>query len=353
MRKINLILILCSALSACGGGGGSANNGTDPNLTSVDPYPYPQAQQYPTPPVWNLPTDDQINTTPSTYIAYGSNRSNDVMKLTALVNIDNTHICTATPIHSDGTGTWLVTTAHCILNKKSNANTVLSSELVNPATISIETIINGKWNSTQAQAVYTPKDYCYGATFSELGGCPNFTANQDAGPNAEGNDIALIYTSGIVGDPTAYPIIEPQNQYPQPYTMAPILSVGNGQTDATEYAGTTFYVTNYFYRQTDEKGYHYIYNSYFENNSTNSGYLNLACSGDSGGGDFFWNGSKWVLLAAHSFGQKDSCGSRYNYLPTASTDVGSYYNWIMNIINSQTPINTCNDENNNCSSTSL
>lgn len=347
--KVWQILLYGIAIAGCNGGGGGSStetSGTNPPMTSVnaDPYPFPPAKDYPTPPVWALP--DFINGTSfGAKIAYGDASSEQVKNLNVLLNIANSNICSATPIKYDGSGTWLVTAAHCLVIKKTDKKTIGASELINPSRLSIETSFNNQWQASEATSVYVYSDYCKNNTFSEIGGCLNFYPGQDAGNGAEGNDIALIYTLGKIGNPENYAHLAPQSEFPEAYTMAPVLSIGSGITEDMNHAGVTFYVSNYLYRKTDTTGYHYLYSSYYDNNN---GYMSLACGGDSGGGDLFWDGSKWILLATHSYGPQDGCGKAYNYLPNASTNVGYYYDWISTIINGSDKNLVCDNTNNKC-----
>lgn len=73
------------AIAGCNGGGGGSStgtSGTNPPMTSVnaDPYPFPPAKDYPTPPVWALP--DFINGTSfGAKIAYGNASSEQIKNL--------------------------------------------------------------------------------------------------------------------------------------------------------------------------------------------------------------------------------------------------------------------------------
>jgi len=334
MHKYTSIMLSSLVLFGCNSGGGSSGASTNNEYASYDPYPFPSAKSYPTPPIVAIPSINNSVHSAQSRIAYGNSSSSEVMKFTALINIADQYTCSATPIIFDGNGTWLITAAHCLVNHKENKTRVNSEEVFNASSISIETMINNQYVVTVAKAVFVRSDYCLGSIFNSVGGCSNFSSS-DSG--TEGNDIGLIYAAGKVGDPDAYPIIEQDNNYPEAYTMAPILSVGYGSTDNNEYSGSVSYVTNYLYRKTDAKGYHYLFNSYFDNDGGEKGYINLTCAGDSGGGDFFWNGNRWVLLSVPSYGPKSSCGSFHRSLTTASTNIGYYYNWINKLTSIQRP----------------
>lgn len=349
LEKVSLVALISIMTVACNGGGGSSSQvGGIAYSSNFDPNPYPQAKEYPTPPVWAIPDLVRNSANYGAKIAYGDSDSEQVKRLTAQLNIGNQYICSAAPVYYDGKGTWLVTAAHCLVNDKTDENNLQSTELVSSKEILVETTINGEWNANNATAIFVPRDYCYGASFSSFAGCPNFTPDYDSGATGEGNDIGLIYAEGKVGSPEDYAKLAPQSEFPEAYTMAPILSVGNGITENNGSAGTTYYVTNYLYRKTDNEGYHLLYSSYFNDSPDNMGYTSLVCNGDSGGGDYYWNGSNWILIATHSFAPLGGCGKVYNYLPSGSTNVGYYYDWIKLIIDSKNPASTCNLSSSNC-----
>lgn len=357
MKKIVYSLACCLALVACNGGGGSSSS------SGVMPNPYPPAQSYPTMPngfesaipSFAVTTTSNNN---SLQIAYGYNNNPAALELTAFINqrVDGgTFICSATPVAGDGVGgTWLIGAAHCFLSAKQQLESVISADILSPSNLTVYKGLSVAQSTLAANpvTVFIQKDYCYGSTFTGLGKCPNFDYNNTSA--AQGNDIALIHITESFNSSGIYPQIVP-NQYPTAYTMAPVLSLGYGvntQTplpDDNEAArGTMFYVVNYFYQQSDNPGYHYLYNSYF--NPAANGYSALVCGGDSGGGDLFWNGSQWLLLSEHTYGPTGACGEFYNYLPNAATNVSSYYGWLTNIINSGAggAVSYCNTESANC-----
>lgn len=372
--KKKLIGIVCLfALTACGGGGGGSSTATqpiDPNFAD-DPTP---ASPYPTPGDYNLGQPTGLTESyPSAFwpnnlhnalqIAYGNNSESQIANLTAYVQM-NGSICSATPVYYDANNdrTFLIGAAHCFVQNKTSATTVYATNLIQPS--SNLKISNGvgpsSWNQTKLiEAVYVRQDYCYNSTFTGVNGdeCPNFTPNSGAG--TQGNDIAVIQVTGQYADPESYPQLARASQYPTPYTMAPVFSIGYGintqspnssatcQT-STQPCGTMFYTANYQYWQQDATGYHYLYNSFYADASNTTygaspgtGYTSLVCGGDSGGGDLFWTGSKWILLSEHTYGPNRACGTFYSYLPNGATNVSAYYDWIQSIIKDSTPVMNC------------
>ncbi len=364
MRK-NLaptVLSVSFVLAACNGGGGASN--------SVSPYPYQTAGTYNGVPYSQLgnppgftdypeayfPTFVSTTSMGSTKIAYGRNNESDIANLTAYLRMGK-YICSATPVYYNPiqNTTFFVGAAHCFVPAKPLVDTLTANDLVSNSLVSVYNGISkddGWYESFPATAVYMMKNYCYGATFDKPGGCPNFTSS-DGVAGGEGNDLAIIQISGKYANPESYPSVVPESQYPTELSMAPVLSIGYGLNtqnpttpDSDLPRSVMFYVANYFYNQVDTAGYHYLYNSFF--NSASNGYAALICGGDSGGGDLFWTGQKWILLSEHTYGPDDACGTYYNYLPNAATNVGVYYNWIESIITSTSPQDWCNATANNC-----
>lgn len=357
MRKHFLISIAATCIVGCNSGvSGKNTDSKDNSYTAINPYPYPPTLDYP-----QLP-DGFESGTPSfagnnLQIAYGYNSNPAAQDLVAFITIvadsGRASICSATPVAGDGNGgTWLVGAAHCFLGNKNDPDIVTTDDLVTPHRVAVFKGIS-KFNNwilkTSPVTVFVRKDYCQGATFDTLGLCPNFSPTEGAS-GGQGNDISLIHISVPFNSDEVYPRIAPAIDYPAPYTMAPVLSLGYGNNNVNNDNGILFYVTNYFYDKSDDVGYHYHYNSYFNPDPGNLGYSALVCGGDSGGGDLFWNGINWLLLSEHTYGPGDACGQFYPTLPNGATNVSAYYDWLMNIINSGAngAVSYCETESANC-----
>lgn len=376
VKKFGLILgglVGSVMLVACNGGGGgsSGSNGGGGSSFADNPVP-PSAVQpvgsyngqsyaslgQPTGFTAAYPSSFWPNGLPSLQIAYGNNAESNIANLTAYVTMGN-YLCSATPIKYDPNTntTFLIGAAHCFVNNKTSPTTLSRANLLAATTLNVYYGVNSgaaNWDGYPVAAVYLRQDYCYNATFSSGSECPNFSPN-DGITNGQGNDIAVIQISGRYADPESYPQLAQSSQYPTPYTAAPVLSIGygintqtpNGNANcgtSTTPCGTMFYTANYQYWQQDTTGYHYLYNSFYNNGGFGqSGYTALVCGGDSGGGDLFWNGSNWLLLSEHTYGPSDSCGTFYNYLPNAATNVSMYYDWIQSILTSPTPVASCSN----------
>lgn len=380
----NLTLLFSSVcglmLVACNGGGGGSSSGgggsdpsfvTDPTPPSAimpagtynvkgESVPYYQLSQ-PTGLVESYPNAFWPNGLLSLQIAYGNNSESNIANLAAYVRMGNS-LCSATPVqyNESSNTTFLIGAAHCFVKNKDSATTLSRANLSPTSVLDVYHGVNAESITERTKyvvtAVYLRQDYCYNATFSGVGNdeCPNFSPS-DGALNGQGNDIAVIQISGKFGDPESYPQVVPANEYPTPYTGAPVLSVGYGintqtQNSAAECSnslqpcGTMFYVANYQYWQQDTTGYHYLYNSFYNAGGFGaSGYSALICGGDSGGGDLFWTGTKWILLSEHTYGPGGACGTFYSSLPNGATNVSAYYDWIQSILTNSTPAVSCSN----------
>ena len=381
-KNFTLVLgALCGAmLVACNGGGGSSSGGggggsdpdfaTDPTPPSAtmpagtynvngESVPYSQLGQpiglvepYP-----NAFWPNKLQ--PSLQIAYGNNSESNIANLTAYVTMGGS-LCSATPVKYDSVSgtTFLIGAAHCFVDNKTSATTLKSANLSPTSLLKVYYGVSkesANWTSYPVKAVYLRQDYCYNATFGIGGHCPNFSPSD--GANTQGNDIAVIQISGQFGDPESYPQVVPASEYPTPYTAAPVLSVGYGlntQTPSTSDnlpRSTMFYTANYQYWQQDstpsgQGGYHYLCNSFYNSGGfEQSGYSALICGGDSGGGDLFWTGTKWILLSEHTYGPGGACGTFYTSLPNGATNVSAYYDWIQSILTNLAPAANCSAGN--------
>ncbi len=353
MNKLGMIVLVGVAAFLNGCNNGSSSSGTNP-YTGISPYPYPAAQSYATLPNGfsnAIPSfvPQTTLTTNGLQIAYGYNTNPAAESLAALVQRDGSTLCSATPVASDNAGgTWLVGAAHCFVTAKAATNVLLPSELLIPSTISIAKGFGGAGGTittvSSSATVFLPSNYCDGATFTSLGNCPNFAVS-DGG---QGNDIALIHiASNFNPAPHNYPQINDGSLYPSSYTMAPVLSMGYGSNNVNGGSGQMFYVVNYVYQQSDNPGYHYLYNSYFNPSASNYGYSALVCGGDSGGGDLFSpDGVNWILLSEHTYGPTNACGTFYSSLPNGATNVSAYYSWLSSIISGEITVANCNSSTN-------
>lgn len=383
-NRVLLAILGCaivSGISACNSGGGSStpDNGGDSNSFASDPTP-PNGPNMNTGSYNGTPFDQLAqprtksngilaNQYPNSYfptyatsnslqIAYGRNDESSVAKISAYVRIGRS-VCSATPVKYDATTntTFFVGAAHCFASNKTNTETMTTSNIASVSSSKVYYGVSGSQRESYVvTAVFMPKNYCYGDTFSTGSSCSNFSPT-DGVTNGQGNDIAIIQSQGEFGgtdNHINYPAVVPASEYPTTYSNAPILSIGYGvsrQTPGSDDGGLTemYYVAGYQYWQQDtansNSGYHYLYNSYYNsiNAFNQSGYTALICGGDSGGGDLFWTGSKWILLSEHTYGPSNACGQFYSFLPNGATNVSAYYDWIEAIFNDPSRIANCNN----------
>jgi hypothetical protein len=367
MKNVAFGLIGSLCLIACGSGG--SNNGgfqNDPTPPSSNPsignYLGTLYSELGQPIGLNQPYPSSFwpNNLPAFQIAYGSNSESSIANLSALVRLKHS-ICSATPVHYDSQSntTFLISAAHCFVTSKTSPTILNRNDLMAASDVAVYHGVGSSLDNWDAnydvKALYLRQDYCYNGIFATGGECQNFTP-QEGASGGQGNDIAIIQIVGQYADPESYPQIVPAAQYPQTYSMAPVLSIGYGINTQTPIGDTPpsctvgsncavmYYTTNYQYWQQDTTGYHYLYNSYYNNGAFGQhGYTSLICGGDSGGGDLFWNGSRWLLLSEHTYGPSDVCGTFYSFLPDASTNISAYYDWAQSIIYNSDPVTACNN----------
>lgn len=361
-------------LLQCGGGNGGGdewepNPYSCPNQGSYNGTPYNQIPQPNTQangilknsyPNSYLPTflTPKTAVSKNLQIAYGRDDEVNVAKIAAFVRMGE-FLCSATPVkyESETNTTFLISAAHCFAKNKTNPASMNESNIEDKSKLTVYYGVNGlQGASYPVNAVFLTKNYCAGATFPSKSSCPNFSPI-DGVSGGQGNDIAVIQISGEFGgegNHVNYPHVVPATEYPATNSLAPILSIGYGvsrQTPGNDSSGlaTMYYVAGYQYAKQDtvaaESGYHYLFNSYYSkaNPFNGIGYTALICGGDSGGGDLFWTGSKWILLSEHTYGPSNACGQFYSFLPNGATNVSAYYNWIMSIFNSSNPVASCNN----------
>jgi hypothetical protein len=234
--------------------------------------------------------------------------------------------CSGTPIAYDTpTGVaFVVTAAHCVTESSANN--------INTYTIDETSGHNAAWVYQGFNAQSTES--------SQMGQILAVYVNSNYTINGYANDIAVLK-------------IKP----PQDFTIAPnvilapanfnlnsganqLMALGYGSINPDGSSTSTpynlYYITyQYFannsYNSVTTAAPGDIMNGYFYNNS----YYSLICPGDSGGGDFAWDGSNWNLVGAHSYGTT-GCGeysSSYTGAYDVSTDVRYFNSWIQNILN--------------------
>lgn len=358
MNKINLtaFAVATITLSACTGG------------SSSNPTPTPT---YPAIPTNKLP--DGYTCLPSAYpslkvtkannakIAYGSNCmvsnvTDNTIKSTlssmavALTHQNGRRYCTGTPLSYDAntkTG-FILTAAHCVIGEPKPANTKITAN--NITTFSeglgyINQINNAATNSGTTgniDAVYVPNTYCEIPAFSydlknKYYFCGDLTEQySDFAVIKVHSDTPLQLNSQIKLASSNLQLTSPS------YLMA----LGYGKTNDDANNTNLFYITYEYFgtnSYSGETGVSTIMNGYSPNGS--DGYYSIICGGDSGGGDFYWDGSNWQLVAVHSYGSAE-CGAlsnNYSSAFDASGDIRPFANNITQLINNDSTKSGCNN----------
>lgn len=243
--------------------------------------------------------------------------------------------CTGTPIqYQNGIG-FVVTAAHCVANN-SGINTYIESNGHNSAWV-YQGFTAGPLQTNQLTgqitAVYIPSSW--------------------NGDTTAGNDIAVLKIAPQQNQ--QFKVSPMVKLAPANFTMTSsstqLMALGYGaiNPDGSTPKGIQnedlYYIT-YQYFGTNSYGQMStpttIMNGWFQNNY----YYSIICHGDSGGGDFAWDGSSWNLVGAHSYGTP-GCGrggTIYNYIgggADVSADVRQFNSWINTVLTQDTQATGC------------
>jgi hypothetical protein len=122
-----------------------------------------------------------------------------------------------------------------------------------------------------------------------------------------------------------------------------LLGIGYGLNTSSNPNSNILYYTNYQYFANNSyngvSGLSTIMNGYISNNA----YYSIICQGDSGGGDFAWDGTNWNLIGMHSYGSLP-CGaasSNYTAAYDTSADERPFNSWINTILTNDTQPTGC------------
>lgn len=342
-------LIVAGFIVGCNGGGSSGGStDTPPNIINNIPGEFQ-----------NLPNINVTNDISK--IAYAGDQgyvgaiTDSSLKASlsslavALSDSTGRRYCTGTPLYINTitNDAFILTAAHCVVGNRKKANTPIS------ATDNIVTFSSGRGYINQnvnastssgttgvIQAVYLVQDYCKNPPFTK-----DLKTNKYFCQTLEeqNGDIAIIKVKATM------PLnINSQVKLPTatlsivPGTI--MLSLGYGVTEMND-ENTRLNYINYEYFGTnsyqDVNAQKVLLNGY--NPVTPNSYYSIICSGDSGGGDFYWDGSSWQLVGVHSFGSS-KCGqanSAYGSAFDASADVREFTTQISNIIYNDTTPDAC------------
>jgi hypothetical protein len=372
------ILVLGSgfAITACNGGGGGGSS-----------TPQSQAKALPSGYQCN-PANYPSNSTPnSLQIAYAANcsvesaaQSANLQKLAVALEYYRAEsqqfgrYCTGTPIYQNPTtGVYfIVTAAHCVIGTTAQKAAGVAITASNVSTYDLSNGHNSAWIyqgtnplvtessnlNGQIMAVYVNSQYCQAPAFaldttSGTYECPNDQLAQMNG------DVAVVKVQTQPGKTISIaPNVKlaPSNFYMTPTSSSGsnllVLGYGGTNTNGTisgqnldnnylNYIATQYFGTNSYGGTTAAAT---IFNGFYNNGM----FYTLICGGDSGGGDFAWDGSYWNLVGIHSWGNTDlpagiKCGAyaTNDYMINASADVRQLNGWIQTVLNQDNQATGC------------
>ncbi|MHB8177235.1 MAG: trypsin-like serine protease [Vulcanimicrobiaceae bacterium] len=258
--------------------------------------------------------------------------------------------CTGIPISfnpATGVG-FVVTAAHCVAGGLKAAGAQITPG-------NIITFINNGLDRTgiyqktpgqvassldltgQIQAVYVPSQYCMAPAFKSDGNGCTILQQQNG-------DVAVLKVLVTNGNTLA---VSSQVQL-APSTLsipsgAYLMALGYGLNNGPAPNSSVLYYVDYQYFANNsyqgESGEASLMNGYY----TNGTYYSIICQGDSGGPDFYWDGAKWDLVGAHSYGPTPCgiSGPSYSSANDVSADVRLFTSWIQTILAHDTSPTGC------------
>ena len=351
-KHIILIFLVNTALNGCNSGSGNEVNGGSVTPPSNFPDGYtclPFSKNFP------LIASNKIAFADNCLVSNSSQSVSLEGMSVAMMRIVKTRTyaeyCTATPVSFDPTTQtgFLVTAAHCVISHAKVANTPISNKNIGVFDEYKSYLYQGPNSNNYKNsltgvilAVYVPVQYCQVPAIKELGfgrsACEDF--------HQQNGDIALLKFQVNSGQKFK---LNPQVKLaPENLSIAPsslLLALGYGLTNKDPYNSSLYYVnyqyfaTNSYAGLTSEAS---LMNGYYANRS----YHSIICAGDSGGGDFYWDGSNWLLTGVHSYGAA-GCGvsnSKYREADDVSADIRPFSSSLQNIINNDSGTTTCNEQ---------
>jgi hypothetical protein len=257
--------------------------------------------------------------------------------------------CTGTPLAYDPKTRvgFVVSAGHCVVGGQKAAGADLSDANVTtfdrdrdysrlyqgtPGSVSSETGLTAK-----IMAVYVPTQYCKTAAFAEDGsGCRAF--------DELNGDVSVLKVQVRAG--AALEVLPALRLAPKDLALAHgalIMALGYGlNTSPTPKDRVLNYID-----------YQYFANDAYEGRTSLSSLMNgyrhdgtnysIVCSGDSGGGDFYWDGTYWNLVGDHSWGS-NPCGktaATYTDAFDVSADIRPFGDWIEKIVREDTSATGC------------
>lgn len=380
-KLLQLALLSSVGLTITACNSGSSSSSPTPTPTP-SPTPGPSAQMIPASfqclPS-NLLTSSSVAN--SLKIAYASNcsvatapQSTDLQKMaTALEIYDGTNYtnnCTSTPVKYDsqtGIG-FIVTAAHCVIGTTTgkaagssitpqNINTYVESNGHNSAWVYQGTTaapLQINQLTAQINAVYVYSQYCQNFAFTQDPGENTYDCGSNIG-NANG-DLAVLKVQvqqGKTLNILSNLILAPTNLNLSATISNNIMALGygatnpNGESQSVNSGNSNLNYINYQYYGTNTYGQTSSPGNILNGYSVNGNSYTIVCGGDSGGGDFAWDGTNWNLVGVHSWsligGKSGYCGAVWNEnSPTAgSVDVRQFNSWINTVLTQDTQATGC------------
>ncbi|HVA28858.1 MAG TPA: trypsin-like serine protease [Candidatus Baltobacteraceae bacterium] len=244
--------------------------------------------------------------------------------------------CTGTPLYYDAATNvgFVVTAAHCVVGNHKAADSAVTPKNITTFASGNDWIyqgtpgiVSGSAELTgQIQAVYVPSQYCYAPAFN-ASGCSDLAR--------QNGDVAVVKVTG--NGSRALEVdhrlrLAPANAVLQ--HASEIMALGYGtNTSSTPDDRVLYYITYRYYANDAFDGASSelsLMNGYHHNGN----FYSIICQGDSGGGDFYWDGTHWNLVGAHSWGPTPCgvWGSHYTTGYDVSADTRSFDRWIHLIV---------------------
>lgn len=277
----------------------------------------------------------------------------------ALTNQNGGRYCTGTPLSYDEvshTG-YVLSAAHCVVGGSKDAGNLMTESNIttfDPEIIEVDGIdryfdlnyvnqttkaSSGSGTTGKITAVYVPQYYCFNSGINDNGVCENLS-NQNG-------DIALLkvkYDHGVNLNPDVKLAKSSMVMQSPSY----ITALGYGMTNIGEDGAKNaklYYITYEYFGNNTYQGFNGGYYTLMNGYSINNTFYSVVCGGDSGGGDFYWDGSKWQLVGVHSYGPSECGYVNYNYRgQDVSADVRPFTKFLKNLMESTKDSDGCDVE---------
>jgi hypothetical protein len=266
----------------------------------------------------------------------GQNLEKLAISLTLFDGLWYRSYCTGTPIAFNPSTKigFVVTAAHCVVGGSKAPATNLTRTNIITFDHYFEWVYQGSpgkvWDQDaltgEIISVYVPARYCRMPSFNEHG-CSDLAQ--------QNGDIAVLQIKGLHGNTMrVLPGLRIGGPHLTLKNQQLIMALGYGENNTRDPHDSQLYYVDYnffakdSYRNVNSAAS--LMNGYFKNST----FYNIICRGDSGGGDFAWNGKEWALVGDHSWGAVP-CGtynSAYNRAEDVSADVRPWQSFVQAIV---------------------